>query len=366
MQSTKLSRKTKIIYGAGDLGFSLTSTIIGAYFLFFLTDVVQLKPAVAGIAIFIGKTWDWFNDPLIGYISDRTRTRWGRRRPFLLFGAIPFALAFVMMWYIPPFTSTIALTVYYAIAYVVFDAAATFVYMPYFALTPELTDDYDERTALTSYRMFFSIFGSLLSFTLPLMIVGTFTPENAARVVVMAVIFGALSALPLWLVFFNTKERKEYADQEKPKIIPSLKAAFSNRPFVFGAIIYLLTWICMDIIQAILLFFIKYVLLMEGQSDLFMALIFVTGIFALPLWEYASRKLGKRKAYVLGVSFMAAVLLVLISMGPASPAAVIFTLCVLAGIASAPPMCCPGRSCLTRSNGMNTRPASGTKVCSIA
>ena len=70
MQSLKLSRKTKIIYGAGDLGFSLTSTIIGAYFLFFLTDVVQLKPAVAGIAIFIGKTWDWKNEESYTFIKD--------------------------------------------------------------------------------------------------------------------------------------------------------------------------------------------------------------------------------------------------------------------------------------------------------
>lgn len=193
---TTLSHADKIIYGAGDLGFSLTSTIVGAYFLFFLTDVVQIKPAVAGIAILIGKTWDYINDPLIGHLSDRTRSRWGRRRPFLLFGAIPFALAFIMMWYTPPFTSTTALTVYYAAAYVVFDAAATFVYMPYFALTPELTEDYDERTSLTSYRMFFSIFGSLLAFTVPLMIVGTFTPENAARVLTMAIVFGVISALP--------------------------------------------------------------------------------------------------------------------------------------------------------------------------
>jgi len=185
---TKLSRAAKIIYGAGDLGFSLTSTIVGAYFLFFLTDVVQIKPAVAGIAILIGKTRDYINDPLIGHLSDCTRSRWGHRRPFLLFGAIPFALAFIMMWYTPPFTSTTALTVYYAVAYDVFDAAATFVYMPYFALTPELTEDYDERTSLTSYRMFFSIFGSLLAFTVPLMIVGTFTPENAARVLTMAIL----------------------------------------------------------------------------------------------------------------------------------------------------------------------------------
>ena len=203
----KLSRKTKIIYGAGDLGFSLTSTIVGAYFLFFLMDVVHLKPALAGIAILIGKTWDYVNDPLIGHISDRTRSRWGRRRPFLLFGAIPFALAFMLMWYIPPFKSDVALVAYYAVAYVVFDAAATFVYMPYFALTPELTEDYDERTSLTSYRMFFSIFGSLLAFTLPLMIVGTFTPENASRVLLMAVFFGGMSALPLWLVFFNTDRK---------------------------------------------------------------------------------------------------------------------------------------------------------------
>jgi len=328
----KLSRKTKIIYGAGDLGFSLTSTIIGAYFLLFLTDVIHLRPAYAGIAILAGKIWDWVNDPLIGHISDRTRSRWGRRRPFLLFGALPFALAFVMMWYRPPFESNMALVIYYAAAYVVFDAAATFVYMPYFALTPELTEDYDERTALTSYRMFFSIFGSLLAFTLPLVIVGSFSPENAPKVLMMAAIFAVISALPLWLLFFNIKEKETYAAQEKPKLIPALKAAFQNRPFVFGAMIYLLTWICIDVIQAVLLFFVKYVLQLEQQSDLVMALIFVTGIFALPIWEYASRKMEKRKAYVVGIAFFAVVLMVLITLNATTPFWIVVLVCILAGI----------------------------------
>ena len=160
---TKLSRKTKILYGAGDTGFSLTSTILGAYFAIFLTDVVGLSPGIAAAAIFAGRSWDYINDPLIGHISDRTRTRWGRRRPFLLFGALPFAAAFSLLWWKPPFESQAALAVYYAVAYLLFDTAATFAYMPYFALTPELTSDYDERTALTGYRMFFSIFASLLS-----------------------------------------------------------------------------------------------------------------------------------------------------------------------------------------------------------
>lgn len=328
----KLSRSTKIIYGAGDLGFSLTSTIIGAYFLFFLTDVVGIQPAVAGIAILVGRTWDYINDPIIGHISDRTRSRWGRRRPFLLFGAIPFALAFMLMWYRPPFESQIALAAYYAAAYVIFDAAATFVYMPYFALTPELTEDYDERTALTSYRMFFSIFGSLLAFTVPLMIVGTFTPENAARVLCMSAIFGVVSALPLWLVFFKTREKEAFIAQDRPKLIPSFKAALKNRPFVFGAVIYLLTWMCMTIIETILLFFIKYVLDLESMSEIIMALIFVTAIFAIPFWEYASRKLNKRLAYAFGVSFWAVVQLLLISLNPSVPLALIIFLCVMAGI----------------------------------
>ena len=330
--SQKLSRLTKFIYGSGDLGFSLVGTIIGAYFLFFLTDVVGIKPAVAGIAILIGRTWDYINDPLIGHLSDRTRSKWGRRRLFLLFGALPYALAFILMWYRPPFESQVALAVYYAAAYVLFDAAATFVYMPYFALTPELTEDYDERTSLTSYRMFFSILGSLLAFTIPLMIVGTFTPANAGKVLLMAVIFGLGSALPLFLVFFNTKEKEVFAAQEKPKFLDSLKAAFKNKPFIFGAVIYLLTWVCMDILQTILLFFIKYVLKLEGMSDIIMALIFVTAIIALPFWDFASRKLNKRLAYAYGVAFWAVAQILLITVGPLVSMPVLVFLCIMAGI----------------------------------
>jgi GPH family glycoside/pentoside/hexuronide:cation symporter len=330
--SQKLSRLTKLVYGSGDLGFSLVGTIIGAYFLFFLTDVVGIKPAIAGIAILIGRTWDYLNDPIIGHLSDRTRSKWGRRRPYLLFGALPFALAFTLMWYRPPFESQVMLAAYYAAAYVLFDAAATFVYMPYFALTPELTDNYDERTSLTSYRMFFSILGSLVAFTIPLMIVGSFTAANSGKVLLMGAIFGLGSALPLLLVFFNTKEREVFVAQERPKFLESLKAAFKNKPFIFGAVIYLLTWVCMDILQTILLFFIKYVLKLEGMSDTIMALIFVTTIIALPFWEYASRKLNKRMAYVYGVAFWAVTQILLITVGPLVSMPVLVLLCVMAGV----------------------------------
>jgi len=171
-----------------------------------------------------------------------------------------------------------------------------------------------------------------VAFTVPLMIVGSFTPENSGKVLLMGAIFGLGSALPLLLVFFNTKEREVFVAQERPKFLESLKAAFKNKPFIFGAIIYLLTWVCMDILQTILLFFIKYVLKLEGMSDIIMALIFVTAIIALPFWEYASRKLNKRMAYVYGVAFWAVAQILLITVGPMVSMPVLVLLCVMAGI----------------------------------
>jgi len=328
----QLSRTTKWLYGFGDIGFSLTSTILAAYFAIFLTDVVGLTPATAAASIFIGRSWDYINDPLIGHISDRTRTRWGRRRPFLLFGALPFALAFILLWVRPAWESQAALAAYYAVAYLVFDAAATFVYMPYFALTPELTNDYDERTSLTSHRMFFSILGSLIAFIVPVMIVGSIQPESVSRFVVMGGIFAIASALPLLAVFFGTRERPEYMAQEQPKLKESLKAAFKNRPFVFGAIIFLITWVSMDILQTTLLYFVKYIVHREAESDIIMGTIFVTAIFALPFWNWASKRFSKRWAYIFGVAFWAAVQMVLITLNPDSSLPMILFLCVLAGI----------------------------------
>jgi GPH family glycoside/pentoside/hexuronide:cation symporter len=114
----KLSRREKIMYGVGDIGFSLTTTIFGAYFAIFLTDVVGIRPGIAAIAIFVGRSWDYINDPIFGYLSDRTRTRWGRRRPFLLFGTLPLVLTFTMLWWRPPWDGVIPLAAYYAVAYI--------------------------------------------------------------------------------------------------------------------------------------------------------------------------------------------------------------------------------------------------------
>jgi GPH family glycoside/pentoside/hexuronide:cation symporter len=330
--AAKLSQREKWAYGSGDLSFSLITTIVGAYFAIFLTDVVGLPAAVAALAIFIGGTWDYINDPIIGFISDRTRSRWGRRRPFLLFGAIPMMLAFTLMWWRPPLSGSVALGVYYSVVFILYELAATFVYMPYLALTPELTSNYDERTSLMSTRAFFSILGSLVAFTVPLLIVGGFHPENAGRVLLMGAAFGIFCILPLWVTFFSTRERKEFMQQPQAGIRQSIAAVRNNHPFFFSLVIYLFTWVTIAIIQLILLYFIKHVVRQEAQSDLIMATIFVVAMIALPFWEWVSRKLNKRWAYIGGIAFLAVVLLAISSLGPSSSLALILGLCVLAGI----------------------------------
>jgi GPH family glycoside/pentoside/hexuronide:cation symporter len=330
--AAKLSRREKWVYGSGDLSFSLITTIVGAYFAIFLTDVVGVPASIAALAIFVGSTWDYINDPIVGYLSDRTRSRWGRRRPFLLFGAIPMMLAFTLMWWRPPFTDPIVLGIYFSVVFVVYELAATFAYMPYLALTPELTSDYDERTSLMSKRAFFSILGSLVAFTVPLLIVGGFHPENSERILLMGAIFGAVCIVPLWLVFFGTREREEFMHQPPTGIRQSIAAMRHNRPFVFSLVIYLFTWVMVAIIQLIMLYYIKHVIGQEAQSDLIMATIFVVAMFALPMWEWISRRWNKRWAYIGGMAFLAVVLLALSSLNASTSLTVILVICVLAGI----------------------------------
>ena len=332
LSKERIPRLTKILYGAGDFGFALTDTVIGVLFAIFLTDVVGLSAKLAAAAVFIGRSSDYINDPIIGLLSDRTRSRWGRRRPFLLFGFLPFALAFAALWQKPNFNSDLAFAVYYGFAYLLYDAAATFVYMPYFALTPELTLDYDERTSLTSYRMAFSILGGLIAFTVPLALIGPMTPENASRVGWVGLAFGLAAGFPLLLTFFGTRERPEFQGRKEPTLKASLKAAAQNKPFIFTMGIFLFTWGALEIIQQMLLFFLKYRLLMTDQSDIVAGTVFIVAFLTVPFWNWISRKTDKRKAYIVGMVFLCAVIMSLTVAKPEWGMAIVLTLAALAGV----------------------------------
>ena len=323
---------TKLFYGSADFGFAFVDSCVAILFAIFMTDIVGLPARMAALAIFIGKSWDYINDPIIGYLCDRTRTRWGRRRPFLLFGFIPFGLAFLMMWWIPPVANQWALTAYYAAAFFFFDTMVTVVTMPYFALTPELTQDYDERTSLTSYRMAFSLIGGLVAFVIPLEIIGETIPANADRAFMMGMIFAVVASLPILLTFFGTREKAEYIAQKQPSLRESVQAARKNRPFIFAMGIFLFTWTAMSIIENQLFYFLEYAMGMEEEAPIVAGVVFVTAIIVLPFWAWASKKTDKRKSYIFGMLFLSVVMVTLIFIPPSLGLTMVLVLAAFAGV----------------------------------
>lgn len=181
--------------------------------------------------------------------------------------------------------------------------------------------------------MMFNIIGSLTAYILPLLIVGNnWNLATTRSVLIMAMVAGVIAAIPIFGVFFGTRERKEFQQEKLPKFWPSLKRAFKNRPFMFSALMYLATWMAIVVIESNLQFFILHIIQRQSQNIIIMVSIFVTAIFALPIWNWVSKNYNKRWAYIIGVGFWAFVMIVLIMMTPETPFWLILIFCVMAGV----------------------------------
>jgi GPH family glycoside/pentoside/hexuronide:cation symporter len=329
----KLSVRTKLSYGSGDFGLAFTSGMLGLLFAVFLTDVVGLRPATAGICVLVGRVWDFINDPIMGYISDRTRSRLGRRRPYILYGAIPFSVAFALLWWIPPIGSELGLAIYYSAAYFLFDTMVTIIFIPYVALTPELSDRYDDRTSLTSFRMVFSLVGSMLAFVLPLALIGEMRPDNATRVGLVAAGVAVATALPFFIVFAGVREdprRVEHAP--KAPLMEAVRAALRNRPFLLAAAIYLATITGFEISTSMIIYFFKYALGISTGAQTYLGIMFVVSLLAIPLWNLLSRRWDKNRAYIVAMVALAALRLLNITFTPETPPVFLYTIVVATGI----------------------------------
>jgi len=180
--------------------------------------------------------------------------------------------------------------------------------------------------------MAFSLFGTMLAFTVPLAVIGSLRPESAGRILAVAAVLGLFSALPQLLVFFGTQEKTEYMHMAEPKFKASINAAFRNKPFLIVMGIFLFTWMALEIIQSTLLFFLKYRMNLESQSDIITATIFVTALIMLPFWSWVSGRWDKRTAYIAGMIYFCVVMIGLIFIEPAWGMAPFMTMAVLAGI----------------------------------
>lgn len=323
-----LPRRTKLLFSTGDLSTSIPLAIVMFFQLFFLTDVAGLKPAYAAWAVGLPRLWDAVNDPLFGLISDRIRTRWGRRRVLLLFGAVPLGVCFALMWLVPPL-SQVGLAIYYALMFVLFDTAFTVVHVGYNALTPELTSDYDERSSLNGYRMVFSISGTLGAIILAT-VLGWVLPDARLRFAIVGIGLGLVSILPPLIVFRVTRERPA---GELPPPLPwgeALRATLSNRPFRLVMGLYLLSWTTASILAAVLVYFASYYMRIPEQANYFVLVAQGSAIAFIPFWVWVARRLDKRRAFILGMLSWIIVLLGIAMLRP-DQAALAYLLAALSG-----------------------------------
>ncbi|MEZ4240814.1 MAG: MFS transporter [Myxococcota bacterium] len=318
---------TRIVYGSGDWSLSSFNTFRQVFYAAFLTDVVGLDARLASVAALIGVAWDAINDPIVGTVSDRLRTRWGRRRPLMLAFAVPFGLSFVALWWAPPWHSQVALAVHVALAYMITDTMQSLVTVPFFALTPELTPDYDERTALTAWRTGFNLVASLAVAVLAPSIVDQVVAGGGTAqqgYLLCGALFGGLAVIPPLLIVALIRERVDAAEApEPPPVSETFRAAWSLRSFRVLTVLYLLNWITFDLVGLMIPFFVTWWLAsgsplasvsvlglpLPVESAMLGALL-VVSLPAVPVWVWLSNHIGKRAAYAIAMAGWAAVQLV--------------------------------------------------------
>lgn len=237
----KLNFTTKLAYGSGDMGPAIAANIQAFFLLYFFTYAAGLPVGLAGAILAIGRIGDAINDPIIGILSDRTRTRWGRRIPWMLFGAIPFGIILFLQWIIPSFSgdpniNKWSLFAYYVAIGIFFNLAYTVVNLPYTALTPELTQDYNERTSLTSFRFAFSIGGGILSLVLANLIFQTYADDLQQRYLVLGFVSSVISVTALFWSALRIQERgaSPILSQKPKKLVGFVLAAVGTALLVYG------------------------------------------------------------------------------------------------------------------------------------
>ncbi len=327
----KVGFSIKLNYSLADFGANLAFQSTSLFLMFYFTDVFGLAPALAGTIFLYAKIWDAVSDPLMGMIADRTRTRWGKFRPYLLFGSFPFMLSIALLWAAPPVEQQYKF-LYGLATFIFFSTAITVVNVPYQAITPSLTSSSDERASVMGFRAIFSILGTLTAaaVTLPLVnLLGAGSQQLGFRM--LGMVYGLIAAGVTLLCFFAVKEKIDYNAGDKNSLRDSIRIIVRNKPFLLLCAGVLLNMTGMNILAVVINYFFKYNLGAENLISIAFLCLFVSAAGASVLWIYISKRTSKRTAYCLGMSIVIVSLVMIMLVGERS-AALTIILFVFAGI----------------------------------
>lgn len=288
----------KLGYGLGDTASHFVWDMVGFWLLIFYTDVYKIPPAAAGIIMLIARFWDMGIDPVVGVISDRTRTRWGKFRPYILFGAIPYAVLAVLTFTTPNLGET-GKIIYAGATYVLLMTAYAAVNIPYSSLAAVMTSDTYERAGVNQYRFICAFTGQLVVSGLALTLAKYFGGGNEAMGYQHTLIlFGCLSVVFFFITFMTTKERVKPSTALTSSLKEDLKNLFQNRPWIILAIVGVVSFVMFAMQNAAIAYYFKYYVGKEENVQLFNVIGTIALIVALPFSKSLAKRFGNRNVFI--------------------------------------------------------------------
>ena len=309
--TTKLKLTEKVSYGFGDFASSIFWKLFSMFLLFFYTDVFGISAAAAGTMFLLTRIWDAGNDPLMGVICDRTNTRWGKFRPYLLFVAVPFAIVGVLTFTTPDLSSKGKL-IYAYVTYTLMMMVYTGINVPYASLMGVMTNDTGERTSLASFRFLGAFAGGLFVTTTANSLIEHFSEgrDMASGYQLTIAVYAVIAAVFFILTFAGTKERLKPAVAKSSSLKDDLSDMAKNKPWFLMLGAAIATLIFASLRDAAILFYFKYYvgdqevmfLGKVGQAALasaFMSSLLGTSIIGVLLAKPVSSRIGKKNTFML-------------------------------------------------------------------
>ena len=330
----RLTWKNYLAYGAADLYGGGCFFIVTTFAMYYLVNVVGLHPLLAGLIPGIGKFWDAVSDPLMGYISDNTpQNRFGKRRVWFLVSIVPIALSFMFIWFPANFESQIGKFIFYTFAYIVFFTVSTVSYIPYAALSAEMTQSFSERNKLNSSRLMFSFVATLLGGLLAQPIIDSFHGSKTGYFM-MSCVFALIFALPWIPLYFGTWEiqSEQHNTPKGESFVKNFLSLFKNKSCRIHIAMYVCSYGALDIFMSLVLFYMVDYLNSGGIFVIVQGSLLITMMITLPVHSWLINKKGHKPVYVTALIIFAVSLFCMFFHTPETPPVVLILNMVLMGI----------------------------------
>jgi len=332
---TKLSLKEKVGYSLGDTASHFVWDMVGFWILIFYTDTFGISAAAAGTIMLIARFWDMVSDPIMGVIADRTKTKWGKFRPYILWMALPYSVLAVLAFTTPDLGST-GKIIYAGVTYFLLMTVFTAINLPYSSLGAVMTGDSYERAGLNSYRFIFAFVGQFIVSGTALSLALYFGKGDSAKgYQYTLILFSVISFIMFMITFKTTKERVQPPKAQKESLKEDFKNLFKNRPWVILFFVGIISFIMFAMQNLSIAYYFKYYIGREENVQLFNVIGTVALIVAIPFSKPLAKRFGNRNVFVAS-SLISGFFFILLYLPGVTDLKLIYTFNILAKMAYAP------------------------------